>query len=559
MNNIPKKIFNQGTDEKFEDAKIIGGNPNGIINYNRTPHQWATSLYKKMLARTWFPDQVNVSKDKVNYSLLTPNEKRMYDLVLAQLIANDSIQTNQLMDSVNRFITSPVVNACLSRQASEESIHCYIEGTEILTSEGFKHFKDITYSDKIANYCYDGSIYFNHPKNIINSFFDGKVISFKMLNYQQIVTPNHKVVKQVPMYATTRSYKHPPGYLLSERADSISVYNYDMPIAGYNIGSNVIFTPLESLAVAFQADGCLVNNQLTPTKFGYCYHYRFKRADKISRMKYLLNLTKLRHIITTNNRGYTHFYIWSPMQFDKTFDWVTLEDKHIYWMYNFLNELQYWDGSFRLEQQLKQKGYGSILYTNSNRKAVDKVIAIAALCGCQTGVHWINPETSKGNNLVDAWQVHIVFGKDSKTGREIKKSSVGYTGSVYCVTSDTGMIVCRYNESVFISGNSDSYAIMAEDIANDTDRIYNMHKVDEELQLKNEAVSEMYNSVSNNLIEITDDTIIMKKPTNEDLLMIFVANQILEELVFPGGFVSILSLESKMPGSAEIITEILKD
>ena len=229
MNNIPKKIFNQGTDEKFEDAKIIGGNPNGIINYNRTPHQWATSLYKKMLARTWFPDQVNVSKDKVNYSLLTPNEKRMYDLVLAQLIANDSIQTNQLMDSVNRFITSPVVNACLSRQAFDESSH------------------------------------------------------------------------------------------------------------------------------------------------------------------------------------------------------------------------------------------------------------------------------------------------------------------------------------------AEGYAIMAEDITNDTDRIYNMHKVDEELQLKNEAVSEMYNSVSNNLIEITDDTIIMKKPTNEDLLMIFVANQILEELVFPGGFVSILSLESKMPGSVEMITEILKD
>lgn len=119
----PKKIFNQVSREDFMEARMVGGNPNGIINFNRTPHKFFTGLYKSMLARTWFAEQVNISKDKINYSKLTPSEKRSYDLVLAQLIANDSIQTNQLMDSFNRYITSPVVNACLSRQAYEESQH----------------------------------------------------------------------------------------------------------------------------------------------------------------------------------------------------------------------------------------------------------------------------------------------------------------------------------------------------------------------------------------------------------------------------------------------------
>lgn len=119
----PKKIFNQDSTERFEDAKIMNGNPNGIINYNRTPHDWARELYKKMLARTWFTEQINISKDKINYIKLTPEQKRAYDLVLAQLITNDSIQTNQLMDKINSFITSPVVNAALSRQSYEESLH----------------------------------------------------------------------------------------------------------------------------------------------------------------------------------------------------------------------------------------------------------------------------------------------------------------------------------------------------------------------------------------------------------------------------------------------------
>lgn len=118
-----KKVFNQDSNEEFKDAKIIGGNPNGIFNFNKTNHDWATALYDKMEARTWFVKQVNIGKDKINYPRLSEAEKRSYDLVLAQLIANDSIQTNQIMDRINCYITSPIVNACLSRQSCEESLH----------------------------------------------------------------------------------------------------------------------------------------------------------------------------------------------------------------------------------------------------------------------------------------------------------------------------------------------------------------------------------------------------------------------------------------------------
>lgn len=120
-----KEIYNYGSDERLENAKILGGNPNGIISFNQTPHKWATELYNNMLERTWFSKQVNISKDKVNYSSLDTNTKRAYDLYLAQLITNDSIQTNQLMDSINQYITSPVVNACLARQTFEESLHSH--------------------------------------------------------------------------------------------------------------------------------------------------------------------------------------------------------------------------------------------------------------------------------------------------------------------------------------------------------------------------------------------------------------------------------------------------
>ena len=47
----------------------------------------------------------------------------MYDLVLSQLIFMDSLQTNNLMDNINPYITAPEINACLSRQSYEEANH----------------------------------------------------------------------------------------------------------------------------------------------------------------------------------------------------------------------------------------------------------------------------------------------------------------------------------------------------------------------------------------------------------------------------------------------------
>lgn len=120
---MTKQIYNLDSVELYTDAKILGGNPSGIINYNRTPHKWAKSLWDIMRANTWHPAQVNTSADKVNYPKLSDADRRMFDLILAQLITNDSIQTNQLMDSINKYVTSPVVNACLSRQAYEEANH----------------------------------------------------------------------------------------------------------------------------------------------------------------------------------------------------------------------------------------------------------------------------------------------------------------------------------------------------------------------------------------------------------------------------------------------------
>ena len=64
-----------------------------------------------------------MTTDARDYGLLTVEEKNAYDKALSQLIFMDSLQTNNVIDNVNPYITSPEVNLILVRQSFEEALH----------------------------------------------------------------------------------------------------------------------------------------------------------------------------------------------------------------------------------------------------------------------------------------------------------------------------------------------------------------------------------------------------------------------------------------------------
>jgi ribonucleoside-diphosphate reductase beta chain len=118
-----KKIYNPNTVESVNDRKIFGGNPTGIFELNRIKYQWAYNLWEVMLNNTWFPKEVDMTADTRDYKMLTDDEKTAYDKALSQLIFMDSLQTNNLTDNVNPFMTAPEINLILVRQAFEEALH----------------------------------------------------------------------------------------------------------------------------------------------------------------------------------------------------------------------------------------------------------------------------------------------------------------------------------------------------------------------------------------------------------------------------------------------------
>ena len=118
-----KKIYNPESHEHVNDRKIFGGNPTGIFELNNIKYQWAYNLWEMMLNNTWFPKEVDMTRDALDYKGLTETEKQAYDKALAQLIFMDSLQTNNLIDNVNPYVTAPEINLILVRQSFEEALH----------------------------------------------------------------------------------------------------------------------------------------------------------------------------------------------------------------------------------------------------------------------------------------------------------------------------------------------------------------------------------------------------------------------------------------------------
>ena len=118
-----KKIYNPESAEHVNERRIFGGNPTGIFELNNIKYQWAYNLWEVMLNNTWFPKEVDMNRDANDYKHLTEPEKRAYDKALAQLIFMDSLQTNNLIDNVNPYVTAPELNLILVRQSYEEALH----------------------------------------------------------------------------------------------------------------------------------------------------------------------------------------------------------------------------------------------------------------------------------------------------------------------------------------------------------------------------------------------------------------------------------------------------
>lgn len=111
------------TTELVNARRIISGPSDMLRAVSATRYPWTRDVWKKMIANTWFVENIVLTRDIGEYQSLEPGQQQAICRALGFLSNLDSIQVDNLSRNVMSFITDPTIAQLMRRQAAEEDIH----------------------------------------------------------------------------------------------------------------------------------------------------------------------------------------------------------------------------------------------------------------------------------------------------------------------------------------------------------------------------------------------------------------------------------------------------
>ena len=350
-----------------------------------------------------------------------------FDTYLAPFVRVDDLPYKKVKQAIQGFVFN--MNIC-SRWGSQ----CVSKDTDCLTEEGWKSYDQIKVGNKIATFNIKTKKIEYLPALMIKSYeYDGKLINLKNRSQDQLVTPDHKVVRKrfnanicelIEAYTLT-NFKTP--ILIPNSADSeskkrinpdwVKLFAWLVSEGGFSEdrGRISIFQPVKNIKNCEEIRSIFKNlnftwdEQLKKGGFlGSSKTIRFRLGQASARkVREKINSKKVPEIIKTLDKNQIKLFLET-----------------------------YINGDGHREE----KGRISI-YTKDN-DIKDSIQELCVLCG------W---GTSLNKNRNDVWVINIIRNSYTSITEIIKKY---YRGIVWCPTTKNGTFVARRNGKVFITGNS---------------------------------------------------------------------------------------------------------
>ena len=94
-----------------------------IARYDTVKYSQFQKLYEKMLSFYWTPDEIDVTKDKIDYSKLTESEQHIFTANLKRQILLDSVQGRSPNIALLPIVSLPELEVLIETWAFFETIH----------------------------------------------------------------------------------------------------------------------------------------------------------------------------------------------------------------------------------------------------------------------------------------------------------------------------------------------------------------------------------------------------------------------------------------------------
>jgi hypothetical protein len=415
------------------------------------------STPKQLKAGEWhIPMKDKIEINKLSQAI-SPNKALIYsNTSITELQIKCSVamaaRTSYTVVGEEKDVDYANLIALHDRLLTQEPPHCFIEGTEILTDEGWKFFENLNENELIASVNINNGnfIGFEKAESFIEDDYEGNVYTYKGKNIDISVTPNHKLL----------------GISVSKTSDRIRSYNtLEIIEPQQKISDNKTLGEREMIMfsapnevklkdIKSYKEGQLLGFFLGDgsTRYKNSISFRLKKERKRSYITNLLNDLGIDFTVTLDKNNvynikasymsdYTKFY-------DKDFNKYIPKAVLDVIIYNTDFILGLFDGLKNSDGSVKRNTW---VYDTFSTPLKDNILFLCPLIGL-TGVE--NP--SYNHHRISFLTNNRILVNDPRKS-ESKVVIESYKGKIYCVETKSHGIIVRKNGKVLITHNSSPF------------------------------------------------------------------------------------------------------
>lgn len=163
--------FNQNIVDAMNEPMFFGQSVN-VARYDQQKYPIFEKLIEKQLSFFWRPEEVDVSKDRIDFQGLSEAEKHIFLSNLKYQILLDSVQGRSPNVALLPITSLPELETWIETWAFSETIHSrsYTHIIRNITSEPQKIFDDIMNNEEIINRAVDVTRYYDDLIDGINLY-----------------------------------------------------------------------------------------------------------------------------------------------------------------------------------------------------------------------------------------------------------------------------------------------------------------------------------------------------------------------------------------------------
>lgn len=169
-------VFNTTKNDQLKEPMFFGQNVN-VSRYDQQKYKVFESLIEKQLSFFWRPEEVDVSRDRIDYQNLPEHEKHIFISNLKYQTLLDSIQGRSPNMAFLPIVSIPELETWIEVWSFSETIHSrsYTHIIRNIIGDPSVVFDDIVTNEEILKRAVAVSKYYDDLISLTNGYNNGKV------------------------------------------------------------------------------------------------------------------------------------------------------------------------------------------------------------------------------------------------------------------------------------------------------------------------------------------------------------------------------------------------